>query len=166
MKINKIVKGFVPQVFPENFGGGMPYTRALANEICKPAPRPARVDQGGDADSYRLGFEEKRVRNGVSEKQLRTNMENLQTYRRLCLIYTWGCGVASVLAGRDIYLNGIDLGPGFISLLMIILTPPLTLLSITFLFRYTFHLWQGQRRTLAGIGAFFADGGLRLMFKL
>lgn len=165
MKMKKIVRGFVPQVFPENFGEGMPYTRAWVNELRKPAPRPARVDQGGDADHYRLGFEEKMARNGVTEEQLRTNMENVQTYRRLCLIYTWGCSIASLLAARDIYLNGIDLGPGFISLLMIILTPPLTLLSITFLFRYTFHLWQGQRRTLAGIGAFFGDGGLRLMFK-
>ena len=166
MKMKKIVKWFVPQVFPKNFGGGMPYMRAWVNELLKPAPRSAKADQGGDTDSYRIRFEEKRVRDGVTEQQLRTNMENVQTYRRLCLIYTWGCGIASTFAATDIYLNGINFGPGFISLLMIILTPPLTLLSLTFLFRYTFHLWQGQRRTLAGIGAFFADGGLRLMFKL
>lgn len=165
MKIKKIVKGFVPQVFPENFGGGMPYTRALANKICKPVPRSARVDQGGAADSYRVGFEEKRVRDGVSEKQLSINMENVQTYRRLSWIYALGCGIASTMAAIDIYLNGINLGPGFISLLMILLAIPLTLLSMICLFRYTFHLWQGQRRTLAGPGAFFADGGLWLMIK-
>lgn len=165
MKMNKIVKGIVPQVFPENFGGGMPYTRALANDLCKPAPRPTRVDQGGDADHYRLGFEEKRERDGVTEEQLRTNMENLQTYRRLSWIYTLGCSIASTMAGTDIYLNGINLGPGFISLLLIILGLPLTLLSLAYLFTCTFHRWQGQRRTVAGIGAFFADGGLRMMAK-
>lgn len=157
-----IFKGFfrgmvTPQVFPHEFGGGMPYTRTLARDIRQPFPRP--IDEEREYED----FEAKRLRNEVSDEELIRRMGELQTMRVVWWIYALGCLVASIMAGTDIYIHGLDINRGFVSMMLIMLTPPLTGLFSVMLFRETFHLWQCQVRDLAGVGAFFADGGLKMM---
>lgn len=161
-KSGKILNGFcrgmvTPQVFPREFGGGMPYSRALARDIRQPFPAVA------DEEREYEDFETKRMRNEVSEEKLARRMGELQTMRAVWWIYTLGCLIAWIMAGVDIHIHGLDIDKGFVSMLLIILTPPLTGLFSVLLFRETFHLWQCQKRNLAGIGAFFADGGLMMM---
>lgn len=98
--------------------------------------------------------------NKIDEKELIARRNLALRSKRL----SWSCMLFMLIWCLLGVAAMIKNGPGWFSFSLVLLTLPLALLFFSMNFRYTLHLWQFDRREIAGVREFFQDDGvLRLL---
>jgi len=161
-RARRIAGQFVPRVIDTDaIKEGAGVVRGLWDQLADRRRHLAKRRDFDDEENTPADFDTLCAENEMGEKELAERKASVLRSRRLSWIFMVCMLVWSLFGLTALYIQGLDWFP----VVLIILSVPLTLLFFAWNFRYTLHLWQLERRELAGVREFFQDNGLLRLIR-